>query len=155
MILHNPARETELPKVVAQQIRILTPEEFARLLDELPERYLAMVLTDIETGLRWGELIALRPMDVDFLRRTITVQRVIVEVPKKINPTGERMAIKPYPKDDHPRTIRISGDLVKTLSQQMASSTSQPTTYSSHQQGVLMVGPFRVTHSAAGFGCPR
>lgn len=155
VILHNPARETELPKVVAQQIRILTPEEFARLLDELPERYLAMVLTDIETGLRWGELIALRPMDVDFLRRTITVQRVIVEVPKKINPTGERMAIKPYPKDDHPRTIRISGDLVKTLSQQMASSTSQPTTYSSHQQGVLMVGPFRVTHSAAGFGCPR
>jgi hypothetical protein len=32
VILHNPARETELPKVVARSVRILTPDEFARLL---------------------------------------------------------------------------------------------------------------------------
>ena len=78
-----------------------------------------MVLTDIETGLRWGELIALRPTDIDFLRRTVTVQRTIVEVPRKINPTGERMVVKPYPKDE-PRTLRISRGLVETLSRQVA-----------------------------------
>jgi integrase len=80
-----------------------------------------MVLADLETGLRWGELIALRPMDVDFLRRTITVHRVIVEVSRKISPMGERMIVKRYPKDDEPRTLRISGDLVETLSRQVAS----------------------------------
>ena len=108
VLLHNPASETELPKVVTQRRRILTPEEFARLLQESPSRYVAMVLADIETGLRWGELIALRPMDVDFLRRTITVHRVIVEVSRKISPTGERMIVKRYPKDDEPRTLRPS-----------------------------------------------
>jgi integrase len=97
VILHNPATETELPKVVPRKVRILAPEEFERLLAELPSRWLPMVLTDIETGLRWGELIALRPTDVDFLRRTVTVQRTIVEIPRKINPTGERMVVKPLP----------------------------------------------------------
>ncbi|MGI8681353.1 MAG: tyrosine-type recombinase/integrase [Mycobacteriales bacterium] len=121
VILHNPARETELPKVVSQRVRILTPEEFSRVLDELPTRYVPMVLTDIETGLRWGELIALRPTDIDFLRRTMTVHRVIIEVSRKVSPAGERMVVKHYPKDDEPRTLRISSDLVETLSRQVAS----------------------------------
>lgn len=67
VILHNPCLETELPKVVPNRLRILTPAEFDRLLRALPERHTAMLLTEIETGLRWGELIALRSCDVDFL----------------------------------------------------------------------------------------
>ncbi|MGH8893230.1 MAG: tyrosine-type recombinase/integrase [Actinomycetes bacterium] len=121
VILHNPARETELPKVVAPRLRILTPEEFLRLMDEMPARYVAMVLTDVETGLRWGELIALRPMDIDFLRRSISVHRVIVEVSRKITPDGKRIVVKPYPKDDEPRTLRISPKLVEILSRHIAS----------------------------------
>ena len=89
-------------------------------MDELPARYVAMVLTDIETGLRWGELIALRPMDVDFLRPLVTVHRVIVEVSRKFTATGERMVVKPYPKNDEPRTLRINPELVDTLSRQVA-----------------------------------
>jgi integrase len=126
VILHNPATETELPKVVPRKVRILAPEEFERLLVALPSRWLPMVLTDIETGLRWGELIALLPIDVDFLRRTITVQRTIVEIPRKINPTGERMVVKPYPKDNEPRTLRISSGLVETLSRQVAALGLEP-----------------------------
>ncbi|MBA2768524.1 MAG: site-specific integrase [Sporichthyaceae bacterium] len=107
-------------------MRVLTPEEFSRILGELPTRYAAMVLTDIETGLRWGELIALRPTDVDFLRRTITVHRTIIEVPRPISPTGERMMVKHYPKDDEARTLRISGDLVESLSRQVAALDLSP-----------------------------
>jgi integrase len=33
-----------------------------------------MVETAIETGMRWGELIALRPRHIDFLRRQLTVE---------------------------------------------------------------------------------
>ena len=65
------------------------------------------MLTEIETGLRWGELVALRPRHVDFLRRTITVEDTIVEVSKKISPTGERIIVKPYPKDDESRTLIV------------------------------------------------
>ena len=73
------------------------------------------MLTDIETYLRWGELVALRPRHIDFLRRTITVTETIVEVSKKDSATGERMIVKPYPKDDEPRALHASQDVLDTL----------------------------------------
>jgi integrase len=54
-----------------------------------------------------AELIALRPRHIDFLRRTVTVEETIVEVSKKHSATGERMIIKPYPKDNESRTFGV------------------------------------------------
>jgi integrase len=115
VIAYNPCADTELPKVVAKKTRILTPEEFDRLLAQIPARYVPLVLTEIETGLRWGELIALRPRHIDFLRRTITIEETIVEVSRRTSPTGDRMVVKPYPKDDEPRTLKVSPQLLQTL----------------------------------------
>ena len=115
VIGHNPCADTELPKVVPAKVRILAPEDFDRLLAQIPARHEALVLTAIETGLRWGELIALRPRHVDFLRRLLVVEETIVEVSKRHSPTGERMTVKPYPKDDEPRTVRISPALVEVI----------------------------------------
>jgi integrase len=120
VIAYNPCSETELPKVVPRKTRTLTPEEFHRLLAAIPDRFKPMVLTEIETGLRWGELIALRPRHIDFLRRTITVEETIVEVSKRISPTGERMIVKPYPKDDEPRTLRVGQQLLDELAARIA-----------------------------------
>jgi integrase len=61
VIAHNPAADTDLPKVIAKRQRIITPEEFERLLAQIPDRYRVLVLVAIETGMRWGELAALRP----------------------------------------------------------------------------------------------
>lgn len=115
VIAYNPCADTELPKVVTKKPRILTPEEFDQLLSRIPARFMPLVLTEIETGLRWGELIALRPRHIDFLRRTITVEETIVEVSRKVSPTGERMVVKPYPKDDEPRTLKVSAQLLEVL----------------------------------------
>src|SRR5690606_35575252 len=79
-----------------------------------------LVMTAIETGLRWGELVALRPRHVDFLRQTITVEETIVEVSRRDSPTGERMIVKPYPKDDQPRTLRVSQGLLDVLAARIA-----------------------------------
>ena len=108
IIAFNPREDTELQKVVTKKTRILTPQEFESVLAAMPDRFKALVLTDIETGLRWGELVALRPRHIDFLRRRISVEETIVEVSRKDSPTGERMIFKPYPKDDEPRTLRVN-----------------------------------------------
>ena len=120
MLAFNPCAATELPKVVLRKARILTPAEFELLLAEIPDRFYVLVQTAIETGLRWGELAALRPRHIDFLRRTITVQETIVEVSPKDSPTGQRMIVKPYPKDDEPRTLRVSDALLQSISARIA-----------------------------------
>ena len=120
IIAFYPCENTELPKVVVKKYRIITPAEFETVIAAIPARFNALLLTDIETGLRWGELVALRPRHVDFLRQAITVQETIVEVSKKDSPTGERMIVKPYPKDDEPRTLHVSQDLLDTLAARIA-----------------------------------
>ena len=120
MIAYNPCENTELPKVVLKKTRILTPTEFESVVTAMPARFQALLLTDIETGLRWGELVALRPRHIDFLRQVITIEETIVEVSKKDSPTGQRMIVKPYPKNDQTRTLHVSPDLLDTLAARIA-----------------------------------
>jgi integrase len=101
VLVHNPCDHTELPKVINRKARTLTPDEYIRLLAAIPDQHRLMVETLIEVGLRWGELVALKPRHIDFLRRSLTVEETIVEVSKKHSPTDQRYLVKPYPKDNH------------------------------------------------------
>jgi integrase len=115
----NPCAHTALPKVVAQPKRIITVEQFDAILDNIPAVYQTMVLLAIETGLRWGELIALRPVDINLKTGEVTVRRTIVEVARKNSPTGERMFVKDYPKDDEQRTVHIDKATCQRLREHM------------------------------------
>jgi integrase len=112
----NPASHTALPKVVTKPKQIITAEQFEAILTKVPARYRTMVLLAIETGLRWGELIALRPCDIDLKTHVVLVCRTIGEVAKKHSPNGERCYVKDYPKDDEQRRIqidRVTGRLLR------------------------------------------
>ena len=103
----NPCAHTVLPKITTKRRQVLAPTEFNSLLACLDVRYRTMVHLVIETGLRWGELVALRPCDIDLERREILVHRTLIEVSRKDSPTGERITVKPYPKDDESRVVQI------------------------------------------------
>jgi len=107
LLLRNPCEHTELPKILTNKTRTLTPAEFDQLITAIPERHRLLVETVIETGMRWGEVIALRPRHLDLLAKTVTVAETIVEVSKKHSPTGQRYVVKPYPKDDEARTFGV------------------------------------------------
>ena len=115
----NPCTHTQLPKVVAQPKRIITVEQFDAILTNVPARYRTMVLVAIETGLRWGELVALRPCDIDLKAGVVTVRRTIVEVARKNSPTGERCFVKDYPKDDEQRRVSIDRATCKLIREHM------------------------------------
>jgi integrase len=108
-----------LTRVVKDRVGVVVAVDHHRREIAIPDRFLPLVLTEIETGLRWGELIALRPRYVDFLRRTITVEETIVEVSKKHSPTGERHLVKSYPKDDEPRVLGARPNLLDVLAAQI------------------------------------
>ncbi len=72
----NPARGVELPeKRAVREKHILQPEEITRLLAVLPEPVHAMAWTGLLTGMRIGEILALRWRDVDFAAGVIRVER--------------------------------------------------------------------------------
>jgi integrase len=76
----NPATGVRLPALVAQQERIaLTPEQVRALLDELLEPFKSMVLIGVLSGLRRGELFALRWSAVDCERKLIHVRESVYE----------------------------------------------------------------------------
>ena len=70
----NPAIHTALPKVVAKPKQIITAAQFEDILVQLLARCRMMVLLAIETGLCWGELIALRPCDIDMTTHVVLVR---------------------------------------------------------------------------------
>ena len=115
VITFNPCAHTELPKRVKKKARTLTPEEYDAILAALPAQHRLMVETAINTGLRWGELIALKPRHLDLTTGKLTVEETIVEVSTKNSPTGQRMLTKPYPKDNEPRTMALPPELVTQL----------------------------------------
>jgi integrase len=126
VLVHNPCDHTELPKVITKKSRTLTPDEFDGLIRAVPDRYRLMVETFIETGMRWGELIALRPRHINFLRRSLTVEETIVETSKKHSPTGERFIVKAYPKDNEPRTFGVRQDWLDAIAERIKNEVLEP-----------------------------
>jgi integrase len=74
-----------------------------------------LVETDIESGLRWGELTELRPRDIDFGTGVLTVSRVVVELSPRFHPDGGRFLIKDYPKDQEHRRLKLSAPIVAKI----------------------------------------
>jgi integrase len=115
VVTFNPCAHTELPKRVKKKARTLTPEEYTAILEALPAQHRLMIETAINTGMRWGELIALKPRHLDLTTGKLTVEETIVEVSIKNSPTGNRMLVKPYPKDNEPRTMGLPPELITQL----------------------------------------
>jgi integrase len=73
LIGRNPLQGVKPPRVEPEPMRFLIHEEVASLAVAIDGRYRALVYLAAYSGLRAGELIALRRSHVDLLRRTITV----------------------------------------------------------------------------------
>ena len=71
----NPVASTERRKVARRIYATLRAEEVPPLLAELPAEWRSLFAAALWTGMRRGELFALRKSDIDLALGTITVQR--------------------------------------------------------------------------------
>lgn len=117
MIVTNPCAAVTPPRRIATEVRIFTPDEVQRLILALPPWAARLVSVGIDTGMRSGELRALCPAQVDFLRRTITVNRAWIETVK--SDTGAVMRLNHHPKGKRPRRIRATDEVIEILAAQM------------------------------------
>jgi integrase len=67
----NPARDVKAPKAPAGRMRYLQPTELRALLNACPEGLREIVALAVSTGMRRGEILGLRHLDVDLSNRRI------------------------------------------------------------------------------------
>jgi integrase len=84
-IPHNPAKGVDLPRKKRKAHRYLTHAEVERLASAAGGERGAVVRVAAYTGLRWGELTALRVRDVDTLRRRLAVNENAVRVGAEVH----------------------------------------------------------------------
>lgn len=104
-LIKNAPRTKHL-KVPPQKFRFLTEEEYNKLLEEaqkINREFYEMVLFTLRTGVRVGELMALRWEDIDFDRQNITIRRSIVN------------GIIGSPKSNKSRQIPLSDDIFSVI----------------------------------------
>jgi integrase len=112
-IASNPADGLKLPRVERPKVLPLRVEQVTAMRDAVPARYSAAVVVAAGAGLRQGELFGLTVDRVDWLRRTITIDRQLVTL------NGTRLAPPKTPSSV--RTIPVPEVVLQALSAHVAS----------------------------------
>lgn len=125
----NPAKGVEnLPRKTARRHVYLCAGDVARLADESGQ-HRALVLVLAYCGLRWGEAVALRVADVQFLRRRLSVHENAVQV-------GSRHAVGPT-KGREARSVPVPEFVLQELSAQCAGKTGDGLVFPGRDGGYL------------------
>jgi integrase len=79
MLAHNPCDAVELPRKAGKEMQALTPVEAARFLKEAAsDRWCALFILALATGLRPSEYFGLKWSDIDLDSGLVTVQRSLI-----------------------------------------------------------------------------
>src|SRR5680860_139238 len=110
VIRQDPTAGISPPRVAKSEgrIKLPTPEQVGAALLEAPDDFHGFVAVCAFAGLRLGEAAGLQLRDVDFLRRTLSIQR---QIQGQVN----SKTIEVSPKYESARTVYLPDDLVRVL----------------------------------------
>jgi integrase len=114
LIEANPARIPGAGHVAHAERLPLTPREVAALAVAMPERYRAAILVAAWSGLRPGEVFALRRRDLDLGAASITVRQTLVEI------SGQPLAFGPPKTAAGRRVVALPAFVVDELRAHLA-----------------------------------
>jgi len=71
----SPCRKIKLPQMSSEEVTPPTVDEVIKVVEAMPDELKAAAVLLSGSGLRIGEMLGLKVADIDFLRRTVRVER--------------------------------------------------------------------------------
>lgn len=111
LLRSNPAVGCKLPPKKAKEMQVLTPAEIIRFLTQAKEEgYYEIFLLELTTGMRRGEILALKWRDLNLATGELHIARQVIRV------KGETMVSQPKTKSSL-RTVILAPDMVEILAE--------------------------------------
>ena len=119
LILKNPAANCKAPATHPREMAVLTGEEIQRLLIQAKEDgCYELLLLELSTGLRRGEILALQWDDLDFRTGALRVERQVQRI------KGELVVSQPKTRTSS-RSVILPGPILNVLERYRKSCTSR------------------------------
>jgi integrase len=83
VIARSPCTKVSLPALDLPPVKVMSAEQVAAMASAVSDRYRALILLAAGTGMRQGECLGLSLDRIDWMRRTITVDRQLITVAGK------------------------------------------------------------------------
>lgn len=116
LIPQNPASAVESPLQVKKPVQIWTPAETRSFLDAAKgNRFFTLFVMALSTGMRRGELLALKWHDVDFQTGIIQVNYTL----------SKQRTIKPAKTDKSQRQVVVTDNILEILSRHKARQSAE------------------------------
>ncbi|ABG04874.1 phage integrase [Rubrobacter xylanophilus DSM 9941] len=113
LVPRNVSEAVDLPKLVSEEVDALTPEEARKFLDAARgDRFEALYVVAVMTGMRRGELLGLRWSDIDLGQNAPATLRVGRQLQRMRDGSGLKFVA---PKGGKGRTIRLPSRAVEAL----------------------------------------
>ncbi len=113
LVSRNVSELVTPPRKEHYEIQPLSIEQVQQLLKALPGNPLEVLfLLALGTGMRQGELLALKWQDIDLVRGTLQVRRVLTHVTVRLRKEGEPCFIETEPKTDSGRRCLALPEIV-------------------------------------------
>jgi integrase len=133
-LARNPAQRVPLPRLGQHNQIYLDHAEVDALADAAGD-YRLVILFLAYTGVRYGEMAALRVRNLDLLRRRASISDAVADVSGR--------AVFGTPKNHQQRSVPVPRFLVEELAQHVASKQSDDFVFAADRGGVLHLRNFR------------
>ncbi|MGN9911625.1 site-specific integrase [Phytohabitans sp. LJ34] len=138
IIRQNPCRIKGYDRYHTPERPVATVAQVYRLAEAVPDRFRALILVAAFSGLRWGELAALRRSDVD-------LAAAVVRVPRKLAALRNRMEFGPPKSEASNRTVTLPAAAVTALKPhllQHVAPTPEALVFTGDKGALLRTGNF-------------
>jgi integrase len=138
IIRDNPCRIRGYDRYHTPERPVVTVEQVYRLAGEMPARFRALIIVAALSGLRWGELVALRRTDVD-------LAEAVVRVPRKLAALRHRMEFGPPKSEAGRRVVALPAAAVAALRSHLlefVDADQEALIFTGDKGGLLRTGNF-------------